>query len=300
MNKNKAKRDFSVENQKPISEFIPTSSIGIGASRANYFDHFTVSDLIDDLPPLDTINADQPIRKALQKMSAKKYSQLPVIRGKNCIGAVTLESILTLITREKCKGNHGLNFMDWPVSRFIDEKAKFVKPEDDLLRHVELIAEEGYVIVGSYSRLESLITNFDLVHFFKEKTETYLMLREIETCLRFIISESISKERLTKILQKIKRKNARQPSCIDDLGFDELRQVICGNWHLLESCFLEKEKVDKQLQNIRDLRNLVFHFRGSVTEKQLASIKRIRKNYLRLAYSKTRNARLSAQITWGK
>jgi len=70
---------------------------------------------------LETIKADRPIREALGKMCAKRYSQLPVIQGKNCIGAVTLESILTLLTKEDAKGNVGLKFMDWPVRRFVDD-----------------------------------------------------------------------------------------------------------------------------------------------------------------------------------
>jgi len=87
----------------------------------------------------------------------------------------------------------------------------------------------------------------------------------------------------------LRPKRARpQPSSIDDLSFDELRQLICRNWRALKNYFLEKERIDKQLVKIRDLRNRVFHFRDPVTTSEFAFLKRIRDNYLRLAYSITR------------
>jgi len=35
------------------------------------------------------------------------------------------------------KGNRGLDFMDWPVKRFIEKDARFVRHEDGILKHVE-------------------------------------------------------------------------------------------------------------------------------------------------------------------
>jgi len=288
MNGKEVNRRLLIQGQGFPVDLTPRSSIKTVATESKRFDHFTVGDLIDCLPPLDTIKADRPIREALRRMCAKKYSQLPVTRGKNLIGAVTLESILALLTREDAKGNAGLKFMDWPVRRFVDDHAKLVQTEDDLLEHVEVMAKKGFVIIGSRSNVESLVTNYDLVHFFKEKTEVYLMLREIETCLRFIVHESLNMRKLMEALHSIKRKDGTSPSCTNDLSFDELRQLICGNWKPLKSSFSEKEKIDKQLIKIRNLRNRVFHFRDRVTKNEFDFIKKIRDNCIRLAYSKTR------------
>ena len=282
------RRELLAQGHGFLADFVPASSIKDAAMEGKYFYHFTVGDLIGDLSSLETIKADQPIREALRKMCTKKYSQLPVIQGKNCIGAVTLESILTLLAREDAQGNVGIGFMDWPVRRFVDDHAEPVQIEDDLLKHVEVMAEKGFVIVGSGSNLESLVTNYDLVHFFKEETEIFLMLREIETCLRFIVRKSLSKRKLMEALHSIKRKEGSSPSCTNDLSFDELRQLICGNWKPLKRTFSEKEKIDKQLIKIRDLRNRVFHFRDQVTKNEFDFIKKIRDNCIRLAYSKTR------------
>jgi len=280
-----AKRELLAQGSGFLADFLPVLTMKNSAMEAKNFYHFIVGDLLNDLPPLETIKADQPIREALRKMCTKKYLQLPVIHGNNCIGAVTLESILTLLAREDAKGNAGLRFMDWPVRRFVDDHAEPVQSEDDLLKHVEVMAEQGFVTVESGSLLKSLITNYDLVHFFKEETEIFLMLREIGTCLRFTVRKSLSKRKLMEALHSIKRKDGPPPSCINDLSFDELRQLICGNWKPLKDNFWEKEKTNKQLIKIRDLRNRVFHYRDQVTKKEFDFIKKIRDNCIKLDYS---------------
>ena len=139
--------------------------------------------------------------------------------------------------------------------------------------------------LGPPSNCESLITNYDLVHFFKEKTEIFLLLREIETCLRFIVCESLSKRRLMEALRSIRRKDGPSPPCIDDLTFDELRQLICRNWKPLKKCFLEKEKIDRQLIKIRDLRNRVFHLRDRVKLQRCFILKNCINNLIEKLFS---------------
>jgi len=283
MKEKKVKRELLIRDQVPPS-FVSASITKNAAPEVERFDHFTVGDLVDDLPPLETIKADRPIREALRKMCAMKYSQLPVIQGKICIGAVTLESILTLLTKEDARGNVAQNFMDRPVRRFIDRNSRWAQPEDDLLKHVEWMAEKGFVIIGSRSNWKSLITNYDLVHFFKKRTEVFLLLREIETSLRYVVANILGKTRLKKALRILKKEGGSSPSCIEDLTFDELRQLIVGNWQRLECIFLDKQKVDSQLTKLRGLRNRIFHFRAEITAAELTSIWRLRDNYLGLAY----------------
>ncbi len=282
MKESEDKKELLVEGSGFLADFATVSSIKRSVREAKHFCHFTMGDLTNDLPQLETIKAHQPIREALRKMCTKKYSQLPVIQGRICIGAVTFESILTVLAREDTEGNAGLRFMNWPVRRFVDDHAEPVQNDDDLLKRVEVLAEKGYATVESGSHLQSLVTNYDLVHFFKEETEIFLMLREIETCLRFIVHKSLNKRKLKEELKSIKRKEGPPPSRINDLSFDELRQLMCRNWKLLRDSFSEKEIMDNQLIKIRNLRNRVFHFREQVTKNEFDFIKKTRDNCIKL------------------
>jgi len=248
-------------------------------------DHFTVRYLMEDLPPLETIGARRPVREALEKMCTKNYSQLAVMQGKMCIGSVTLESILCQLRKEDLKGNRALEFMNWPVRRFVVRNPRFVDPDDNILKHVEWMAEKGFFIVGSSYECKAIVTNYDLVHFFENWTKVFLLLREIETNLRFVISQRLKGNRLRKALALLKREHSSPPSSINDLSLDELRQLIHINWKEFKGDFLDEQKIDSQLQKIRDLRNGIFHFRTQTTGRELASIERLRDNYLKLTDS---------------
>jgi len=249
------------------------------------FHHFTVRDFMEDVPPLRVINVKAPVREALAKMCANHYSQLPVVQGMTCTGSVTLESIMCQLRKEDQKGNLGLEFMDWPVERFMEKNTRVVNPGDDILKHVEWMAEKGFVLIKSPQGLESIVTNYDLVRFFKNKTEVFLLLREIESSLRYLTSQCLEEKKLRKTLGLLRREHGRPPSSIDDLTLDELRQLILKNWKDFEDTFQDQKKTDTHLQKIRNFRNRIFHFRAQITPPELASIRKLRDIYLNLASS---------------
>lgn len=244
---------------------------------------------MDDLPPLETIDAKAPIRDAVAKMCIKDYSQLPVVEDKKCVGSVTLDSILRQLRKEDKKGNLGLNFMNWPVKRFIAKNPRFVSPDDDLLKYVEWMADKGFVLIGDPSRLEAIVTNYDLVLFFKCTTEPFLLLREIETALRYVIRRKLQHQELKEALASVKTEDGSRPSNLDELTLNNLRQLILVNWTKLQDLLLDRKKTDKQLQAIRKLRNEIFHFRARLSASQLAQLKALRNNCVKLAKSLTKN-----------
>jgi len=250
-----------------------------------HFDQFTVRYLIEDSPPLEIADANSPIREALQKMCSKKYSQLPVMKDQICIGSVTFESVMSQLKEADKKDNIGLAFMNWPVERFLEKNVRFVKTDDEILKHIPWMAQKGFVLVGSSQELVSIVTNYDIILFLKRKTQIFLLLREIETSLRFLISKCLGQKKLNKEFCVFPKKNSIMPSSINDLTLNQLRELITRNWSDLERILCDSVKVDYQIEKIRDLRNRVFHFRGHVTAEELDSIKRLRDNFINLAKS---------------
>lgn len=179
------------------------------------------------------------------------------------------------------------NFMNWSVKRFIDENSRFVSPDDDLLKHVEWMAEKGFVLIGAPSSLEAIVTNYDLVRFFKCTTEPFLLLREIETALRYVVRRKLQDQELKEALASIKTEDGSRPSDLDELTFNNLRQLVLANWTKLQDLFLDRDKTDKQLQTIGKLRNQIFHFRARLFVSQLAQLKALRDNSAKLAKSLT-------------
>ena len=254
------------------------------------FDHYIVQDLAECVPPLEKIEVGRPIKDALEKMITKNYSQLPVVQGSTCVGAVTFESIARHLQEKGLRGRLGPSFMDIPVERFVEENTRFVRLHDDILDYVELMARSGFVLVGSHQELESIVTNYDLVLFFKEKAEIFLILREIETSLRYLVSKCLKGRKLQSRLAPFKRGKRSHPCVIDDLTLGQLRKMIRNNWSDFEELLLDNKKVDSQLEKILRIRNQAFHFRGQQLQANLDSIKKLRRQYLNVA-----NAQLKAR-----
>lgn len=245
-------------------------------------ERFVFRDLLNTLPPLETVEEQAPIREAVGKMCSKNYSQLPVIKNEVCLSTVTSDSILSQIERADQKG-YCIN-MNWPVRRFLDKNPpRFVSPDDDLLKHVDWMASKSFVLVGSPKKLEAIVTNYDLILFFKQKTQAFLLLCEIENAIRFLINQTLSKQELKDGIALIKQEDKTAISSLADLTLDNLRQLILALWSKFKDLLKNKEQTDKQLQTIRNIRNEIFHFRKFIDEPRLQDLQRLRDNYIRLA-----------------
>jgi CBS domain-containing protein len=247
------------------------------------YDHFAFRSIIADLPFPETVDSMTPIREVFRKMLDKNYSQLPVLENGKCIGMVTLLSVLRKLKNDGDRKNLNERFMNFPAKAFIDENfPKFVNPDEDILTSVDWMAQNDFVIVGSPSKLLAMFTNYDLVHFFKRKTEAFLLLREIETILRHLVSQKFQDKELKEALGLVKTEDDSKIGSIDELTLNDLRQFILSNWGELKDLFLDRERTNEQLEKICRLRNQILHFRSRVIASSLYELRMLRNLYLKL------------------
>jgi CBS domain-containing protein len=250
------------------------------------YDRFNFHSIIGDLPSPETVDSLTPIRDVFKIMLDKDYSQMPVLENGKCIGAVTLFSVLRKLRNDGEGKSLNERFMDFPAKAFIDENfPKFVSPDEDILDSVDWMARSHFVIVGSPSKLLAMFTNYDMVHFFNRKTEAFLLLREIETILRYLISQKFQDKELKKALELVKTEDNSKIGSIDELTLNDLRQLILSNWEELQGLFLDRERISKQLEKICRLRNQILHFRSHVMASNLCELQMFRDSYLKLTKS---------------
>jgi hypothetical protein len=241
---------------------------------------------MEDLPPLETVSPDTPLKHALAKMHTKNYSQLPVVRNKRCIGSLDLNSIYVRLRKSEGEGRLLTKFMDCPAKLFVDTNPRYVSPNDDILKHIEWIAEKGFVFVGTPLNTVAVITNYDLVHFFKRETEPFLLLRDIETCLRYIVGQKLRIQESPETTTSITRiKRDLHTISLNDIGFSDLRRLILTNWAKLRDCFINKKTATRQLEAVHILREQILDFRTPLSASQLAQLKMLRDNYIQMAES---------------
>ena len=253
------------------------------------YDRFNFQSIIGDLPFPETVDSMSPIRDVFRIMLNKNYSQMPVLENGKCIGTVTLFSVLRKLNNDGDRKSLNERFMDFPAKAFIDENfPKFVSPDEDILGSVDWMARSDFVIVGSPSELLAIFTNYDMVHFFKRKTEAFLLLREIETILRYLVSQKFQDKELKKALEFVKTEDNSKIGRIDELTLNALKQFILSNWGKLEDLFLDRERTSKQLEKICRLRNQILHFRSHVMASNLCELQMFRDSYLKLTKSVAR------------
>jgi CBS domain-containing protein len=253
------------------------------------YDRFNFESMIDNLPYPETVDSMTPISDVFEMMLDKNYSQVPVVEKGKWIGTVTLLSVLRKLKSEGDRKSLNERFMDFPAKAFVDENSRFVKPDEDILEYADWMAKNDFVIVGSQSKLLAIFTNYDMVHFFKRKSEAFLLLREIETILRYLVSQKIRDEDLKQALERFKTEDKSKIRSIDELTLNDLRQFILMYWGELESLFLDRERINEQLEKICRLRNQILHFRGQVMASNLCQLQMFRDSYLKLTPSITKN-----------
>ena len=100
-----------------------------------------------------------------------------------------------------------------------------------------------------------------------------------------------------KAIKLLKSGQWRPATCLEDLSFSQNRTLICGedNWPRFEPVFCAmRELIDSDFAKINDLRNVVFHFRRSISPKDTDRLRRFRD---KLRYDRGLYARERRELT---
>jgi len=253
----------------------------------NGFVNYTIRSLIPDLQYVDTVSSETPIKEAIGIMCDKEYSQLPVLDDGKRIISITFESIIRKLRRCGQNGKVTLEeFLSWPVKAVIDDDVREAKVDDHPLDHIKWMANKNFVlVVDPAQELKAIVTNYDFVLFLKKETEAFLLLREIETALRFIVRQKLQDQELKEALCSFETEGGSRPSRVDELTLYQLRQLILKDtiWIRLSGVFVDKKSTNERLEKVCNLRNQILHFKDSLTASDLAFLKRARDIILSLA-----------------
>ena len=200
-----------------------------------------------------TVTRDDPVNKALHLMSKHDYSQLPVTQDmRNVDGMISWRSIsLARIRGVECTR----------VGECMDRTWEEISAEDPLLTAFQKIVDHEAVLVrGDKKMIAGIVTATDLSIMFREQTEPFLLLSEIENQLRrLIIKGKFSAEELG--AAKDPEDKGRQVDSVTDLTFGECTRLLekSENWERL-GVGLDHKTFVKELIEVRDIRNDVMHF----------------------------------------
>ena len=232
-----------------------------------------VGNLIPEGQDLVTISPQESVANAMTLMKEHNFSQLPVTVGSYVLGVFSYRSFATGLL---LMGDINEPIRDLPVEEFV-ESLQFVQASDNWEAILTHLNQDDGVLVGTHQELEAILTAMDGLTYLADITNPFVWLAEIERSLRRIIRACIPTHyELQECIRNAlaKRYDAhRLPTRISEMNFNDYIMLIehGENWAKFAIAFGESSayrgRLGRRLREIRDLRNVVFHFKRKLTQK---------------------------------
>jgi predicted transcriptional regulator len=220
---------------------------------------------------LVSIKPDGELLEAITLMINHDFSQLPVMQQtkRDLKGVISWRSIGQKLAVGKCSTK---------VRDLMEPNFQLIPSETSLFKALPVIIEHEYVLVKNKSNeICGIITASDLSSQFKQLTEPFLLVSEIENHVRQILIK-LGKEDLQK--GKDERDTERNIETVADLTFGEYLRLFQNpeTWGKL-SIALDRGTFCEYLEKIREIRNNIMHFDPDGLEMESIEILR---NFVRL------------------
>lgn len=235
--------------------------------------------LIPNDQELLKIEPHMRVADALKLMQKHHYSQLPVVVGNAVLGVFSYRSF-----GEKALAKQKANKSEWlgelPVEDFL-EQYEFVHGSQDWNRIVDYLNRDDAFFVGHLNSLDGLVTTMDVLNYFREVANPFIILAEVELTLRKMIQTSITEEKWREALEvslATAYEGKKVPMDLSDMTFDNYVQIISNsdNWHYFEAFFApgdaSRKQTTRKLQQLRDWRNIVFHIKQRLEPWELQTL----------------------------
>lgn len=206
------------------------------------------------------------VTEAITIMLTHDYSQLPVMAGERDVKGViswnTIGSRLVL----------GVKFKE---VRECMETAHVIPAETSLLDAITEIVKSQYVLIqDDTKKISGIVTTSDLSQEFRQLTEPFVLLGEIENHVRNLILRG---DFTTKQLGDCRDPNDsnRQIDGVFDMNFGEYLRLLEKKdlWPKLKLA-IDRSVFVKKLDEIREIRNNVMHFDpDGITESALSTLR---------------------------
>lgn len=194
---------------------------------------------------------DASLEEVITVMMENDISQIPVMANERDVkGIVTWQSIGTRLALNSPKRD----------ARFFMEKAKISSNSESIFEIIDLVVKYDYTLVrGDDNKISGIITASDLSLQFRQLSEAFLVLSEIENALRILIERKFKPEEMQACLDPSDA--GRNIQSAADLNFGEYVRLLENpkRWSQFD-LRVDRVKFCDSLNRIRLIRNDVMHF----------------------------------------
>ena len=230
----------------------PEDTLSSDGAEASFNDPtYRIGKLTTANKSLTFVKPDSELSEAVTKMITFDFSQLPVMQQqtRGLKGVISWRSI-------------GLNFSQGKKSIRVGdlmEVPHVISSDTSLFSALPTIIEHDYVLIENNTKeITGIVTASDLSFQFKQMTEPFLIVSEIENHVRLILSK-LPKEDVENA--KDERDTDRIINSVTDLNFGEYIRLFQSpvTWTKL-NLLIDRKTFCEHLEKVRVIRNDIMHF----------------------------------------
>lgn len=196
---------------------------------------------------------DTTLREAMTLMMMNDFSQLPVMTSDREVkGIVSWASIGARVALGKQLSNGEQYVRDFM------EPHHEIRITASLFSAIDVIVQQQYVLVrGTDQRITGIVTATDLSLQFRQLTEPFLLLGEVENHLRKLLAARFTQTEIEAACAE----GDRKVDGVADLTFGEYQRLLedPATWRKL-GLNLDRATFCRKLDKVREIRNDVMHF----------------------------------------
>jgi len=226
-----------------------------------------------------SVSPDLPAVDALKIMNERRFSQLPIVVNRAVLGVFSHRSYSHAVVRHAQRTTKNQKFD--PLELLVEdclEKPTFAHVTDEFVEWFEFIDEHNFVLVGDPDRLQGIVTAMDILKYLYRVASPFVLIAEIELGLRALMNLAVTRETLANCARASlggKYPEDRIPVCVEDMTFNDYVQIIVnGNsWdHFQPVIGGSRNRIRAKLEALRDLRNVIFHFKREMTVEEYQTL----------------------------
>jgi CBS domain-containing protein len=235
-----------------------------------------VNSVIPDAQKLVTVEPEMLVADALDLLEEHGFSQVPVVVGREVLGLFshqTFSRSVISLGRAASK-NRKLDPLELTVEECMDPKPKFARVTDEFVEWFDVIDCSNSVLVGSPDRLQGIVTAMDILRYLYRVASPFVLIGEVELALRALMQMAVDGETLAACAHeclKDKYDAERMPTDLHAMTFNDYIQIVGDGrrWPHFEPFFGgNRVRTRAKLEQLRDVRNVIFHFRREITVEE--------------------------------
>jgi len=240
---------------------------------------FPLKELIEGRGKPLCVTKDTKVTDALALMMEHDYSQLPIVdEDGNLCGMISESAIMGMYYHT----GGIVSLLDLDIGHFQTSPVT-AAPGNDIFEALDLLQNNYAIVIIEDRKPVGILTNYDTTHFFRDVSEGLILVQDIEEALRqYIETVFFDDNRMCAALMRAfgasKRDTTQPAHTYDELSFGQHIQLIITdeNWKKFEGAFKPKQMFIQLMDQVRDIRNQLAHFRGRLEPVQRDALLRAR------------------------